>query len=105
VHPYPAVQRIPLRPRAALPHADDGHPVPTIDAGSRFCTQETNMTVEYPGMSSTFCQWQALTELYALQLDALARYEPGAALALARTQRALEACRSEVESHGATGWH
>ena len=105
MHPFPAVQRIPLRPRVELPHADDGSPVPTIDAGSRFCAQETNMTVEYPGMSSSFCQWQALTELYALQLDALARYEPGAALALARTQRALEACRSEVESHGATGWH
>lgn len=105
MHPYPADQRIALRPHAALPPADEGHSMPTMDEGSRFSTQETNMTVEYPGMSSSFCQWQALTELYALQLNALARYEPGAARALARTQRELEACRSEVESHGATGWH
>ena len=63
------------------------------------------MTFEYPGMSLSFCQWQELTKLYASQLDALARHEPGAALALARTQRDLEICRKEVESHGATGWH
>ncbi|MEO5737084.1 MAG: hypothetical protein ABIQ82_06465, partial [Variovorax sp.] len=77
MQPSPAIQRIPLRPRAALPLADDGHPAPHFQAGSRFCTQETNMTFEYPGMSSTFCHWQELTKLYANQLDALARYEPG----------------------------
>ena len=61
------------------------------------------MTIQPSGMSDAFCHWQMLTDRYARQLEALRRLEPGAAIALSDTQRLIEACRLDVQAHGATG--
>ncbi len=64
------------------------------------------MTFEHnPGMSSSFCHWQELTERYARQMDDLRLREPGASEALLLTGRELELCRIDVQTHGAAGLH
>jgi len=56
------------------------------------------MSDETDGMSPAFHRWQGLTDAYAIQLEGLRQFEPGATDKLMRIARAIEKCKSEIET-------